>query len=720
MVKAMKTRWRRNIGFFVACGIIVAICLSSNVSIRGLIKGSTWVSHTLEVENTLQKLHTLIMTAQTNLRGYHLTFQDFYWNRYRESLQQLDPLISRLKELTDDNPVQAAEVRNLNTVIQTRVARWEIYAQLRRDKGLAIVQEKMRGEEGKKLDTAILDSIERLRSTEDRLLDQRISLTQGSAQRSLALVWIGGFCALTIILIAVYMVNRDEKRRAEAEEERDRFFTTSLDMLCISGMDGKFKRLSPAFEEVLGYSLSELYRMPAMSLVHPDDVEKTRVQIERQSQGERVMSFENRWRCKDGSYRHLSWKSVPAGDLMYGAARDVTLQKKFEMELVEAQIASQQAVRVKSEFLANMSHEIRTPLNGIIGMTDILMGTRLSDDQKRFSQIIQSSGTSLLRIINEILDLSKIEAGKLELETLEFEMNFLVENQKSLVGPLALQKKLALETSIDNRLPHRLRGDSSRIGQVLLNLLSNAIKFTTEGKVVLRVDLESRTETECRVKFSVKDSGIGLTDEQKQKLFLPFTQGDGSTARKYGGTGLGLSISKRLCELMGGTIGVDSLFGHGATFWFSVPLQIAGEETVPAPVAPKVSVPSQTFLRILVAEDNLVNQMIVEAMIRKLGHTVQTVGNGKEAIEAYSKSSYDLILMDHHMPEMDGMEATKIIRSSEPHGQHIPIIAFTANVMEEDQKLCLEAGMDDVILKPVTAVALQTALEKWTGQEILN
>jgi signal transduction histidine kinase len=372
---------------------------------------------------------------------------------------------------------------------------------------------------------------------------------------------------------------------------------------------------------------------------------------------------------------------------------------------------AEEATRAKAMFLANMSHEIRTPLNGIIGISKILEKSELPSDQKDLIQIITNSGMNLLNIINDLLDFTKIEAGQIELESIEFDMVEVVHNVVGLFRNLAEEKGLRLGSLLDSKIPRVLRGDPLRLSQILNNLTNNAIKFTEKGEVCISAELVSRTEHEAAVLIKVTDTGIGIPPESIGKLFRDFSQADASTTRRYGGTGLGLAICKNLATLMGGQIGVDSQPGAGSSFWVRLNLQVHQGNADAGSVGER-SVPDS--FRILFAEDNLINQKITLMLLKQMGLRCDVVLNGELAVEAHLKKPYDLILMDMQMPVMDGMDAARRIREDEnARNEKAPvyIAAVTANAFVEDKQSCLDAGMDEFLVKPFKESDLRTVIQ---------
>jgi PAS domain S-box-containing protein len=515
-----------------------------------------------------------------------------------------------------------------------------------------------------------------------------------------------------------------QKLEAEAAlEERFRdLFDNANDLIFTCAPDGSISSLNRAAERAFGCRREQAAGTSLLKFVAPEHRDRAGQWLARLAAGEKLPPFALDLITPAGIRRtleigaHLLCRPGRQPEIE-SIGRDITDRMRAEAELKLAKDAAEAANRAKSEFLANMSHEIRTPLNGLMGMTELLIETPLDEEQREYLATIHSSAEQLLSIINEVLDFSKIESGKLALEVAPLAVRPFLEDALKALIVRATQKGLVVVRDVRPDVPEWVLGDAVRLCQILLNLTGNAIKFTERGGVSVTVECAERGEKDVLLRFSVADTGIGIPPEKQASIFEAFVQADGSTTRRYGGTGLGLAISLRLAKLMGGSILVKSRLGEGSTFTFTARLGIAPQDCAPARAsAPRALAHPQRSLRILVAEDNPVNQKLTRLLLEKRGHSVAVVANGEEALRASAREEFDLCLMDVQMPLMDGIECTRAIRESERGGhRRLPIVAMTAHALPSDRERCLAAGMDGYISKPVRVRELAETVERCAG-----
>lgn len=556
-------------------------------------------------------------------------------------------------------------------------------------------------------------------------------------------VLMGGllFTAITMILTLIITGNTESVNKLVKQKTKDLKESEMRFQLVVKGtrdglwdwtdVDRDQQYWSPQFHSLLGFEEGEIVSSYSkfLELIHPDDLAKVKKAINANSDNEKTFDIEFKAQKKSGKYSWFQGRGINSIDEETGSKRvtgsitDISSRKNTEKKLEKAKDEAEEANRMKSDFLATMSHEIRTPMNGIIGITELLSDTELTQQQKGYTKNILYSAENLLEILNDILDFSKIEAGKMELEQQPFDLRQATEEVVELLSPHAVKKDLKLNLKFDKGAVKFLIGDQMRVRQILHNLVGNAIKFTEKGSVTIKVGLQDSytpPDGKAMIMISVIDTGIGLTKEQRRAIFNKFVQADSSMSRKFGGTGLGLTISQMLVALFEGEVGVESEPGEGSNFWFTMLLDVTTKKVVETQASAQQTteatyIPKET-IRVLMAEDNRINAEFAKEMLEKLNCEVITARHGREACEILeSDRDFALIFMDCQMPVMDGFDATRNIRKYEDSHNypHIPIIALTANAMKGDRERCLDSGMDDYLTKPVRLRGFSNMMQKW-------
>jgi two-component system sensor histidine kinase/response regulator len=513
-------------------------------------------------------------------------------------------------------------------------------------------------------------------------------------------------------------IREQQEKTEQILKEKEQLYALSYDMIMVGTLDGEVKDLNPAWERTLGFTKEDLLTKPLISLVHPDDEEETKNAFHHLIQDLiPIINLFTRIRCMDGTYKWFSWNAAASADakLAYAVARDITDEKHIQEELLQEKIKAETANMAKSDFLASMSHEIRTPMNAIIGMSDLLYETPLTDEQMTYVETFRKAGENLLNLINDILDFSKVESGHLELESTEFNLEELVEKTTEILSIRTHSKKIELLTRLAPEIPMYVIGDPGRLRQVLFNLIGNAIKFTETGEIMVQVTADPQGSHRGHLLFAVSDTGVGIPKEKLNSIFEKFTQADSSTTRKYGGTGLGLAISKKIVELMGGTIWAESDEAKGSTFYFTVKLT---ETEKPQTFAE--SDVSLAGMRTLIVDDNATNRLILTEILGKHELRLTEAGNGFDGLALFKQANeegdpFRLLIVDNHMPGMNGFDMVALMGEFEQ--KDITIMMLTSDDQAGNIQRCKELGMASYLVKPVKKTRLMNAISAALGTQ---
>ncbi len=713
--------------FSVSIVILALIGIFSYKNINNYKESSEWVHHTQKVISQTERMLLDIQDIETEQRGYVITGEERYLEYYNQGLENVERSYLSVRQLVKDN---AQQLMAINDIYQTISARVELSKQavaLRRTEGFENARDFVATGQGENIMKKIRVDVDRFLDIEEELLSQRVAEANQNFSSATFVIITSIILTILIVLVTLYFFILDYNKRIESEKQvvaSELLIKNILDSLPIGvfivAADGKPYYSNAKSQQILGKGIMKNVALDGLQELYQVNIAGTnqrypaeRSAIARALKGEKIIGLEDAEILKDGVRIPLRVNATYITDtedkIAYAISifEDITDVKENEKNLLLAKKLAEESVILKETFLANMSHEIRTPMNAILGFTDLLLKKNLGATEKDYVQTIKTSGETLLRIINDILDVSKIDSGMMIFEEHPISIKETFSSLNILLSHKAVEKNLGLSFDYDNAIPDTLLGDPTRLTQIILNIVGNAIKFTKKGTVEVFAKLVSSTKETDEIEISVKDTGIGIPQDKLDFIFERFTQAEAHTTRNYGGTGLGLSIAKQLIELQGGSLKIKSMEGVGSVFSFTLPFKKPIEtyaKNKSVDQGTDIDFSKLNNLSILLVEDNIINVKFVQSLFSQHGLRVDIAENGKKGIEKLLNNNYDLVLMDIEMPEMNGYETTRYIR--EHLNSAIPIIAMTAHAMAGEREKCIKLGMNDYISKPINSEQL--------------
>ena len=739
------------VGFVAA--LLLLLTFAGGLTYRGSVEfadSAQWISHTQKVRGALRHLYGDIADAESAQRNYLITGQRQQLDDYTRLAAKLKGQQEAIARLIPNNPDQLQNLAELKLLIDRVVILLGRGITLYQQQGFASARELVASGQSIRVMEAILTLTERMDAMEEKLLVEREAALTRARQRALVSLLLTILLATSVFAILYRGIRREMLARNEAEralvaaERKLLELTENLPGAVYQNRwtaDGRmrFEFLSRGVKGMFGIDREAALRDPSLTLgtVVEEDKPGLLAAIRRAAETLSLHRHDYRVRQADGAIKWVrtsaSLRKEPDGSVLAsGYWTDITEQKRLERALQESKVAAETANRAKSTFLATMSHEVRTPMNGVLGMLELLSLTTLDAEQRTTLEIVHESGKSLLRIIDDILDFSKIEAGKLEVCPEVVSIKEVIEGVRNIYAGNASSMGLLIKLSVDSHISPAVLVDPLRLRQILNNFVSNALKFTSQGTIEIKAALIERADGEDRVRFSVKDTGIGISAENQQQLFRPFSQVEGATARRFGGTGLGLVICRRLAEMMGGSIEMVSELGKGTTMILTLSLPTADPKDLPKTepagtrdllstttrmrrMAPSVAQAEAEGTLMLLVDDHSTNRLLLMRQVHALGYAAESAENGVEALDKWKSGRFGIVITDCNMPEMDGYELARSIRKLESvnSGKRIPIIACTAKALGGEAETCFAAGMDDYLAKPVEMKELLKKLDQW-------